>query len=59
MDLITSDESASQISDKIKDLLFSKSAERIDAFRPSIANAMFGEGDLEDDSEEEYTQEEE
>jgi len=59
MDLIASDESASQISDKIKDLLFSKSAERIDAFRPSVANSMFGEGDLEDDSEEEYTQEEE
>ena len=59
MDLIASDESASQISDKIKDLLFSKSAERIDAFRLSVANAMFGEGDLEDDSEEEYTQEEE
>ena len=54
MDLIASDESASQISDKIKDLLFSKSAERIDAFRPSVANSMFDSEDLElsDDQEE-------
>ena len=54
MDLIASDESASQISDKIKDLLFSKSAERIDAFRPSVANSMFDGEDLElsDDQEE-------
>ena len=56
MDLITSDESASQISDKIKDLLFSKSAERIDAFRPSVANALFGEDEVE--SEIEYEEEE-
>ena len=41
MDMMISDESPSQISDKIKDILFAKSAERIDAFRPSIANAVF------------------
>lgn len=52
MDMIASDESASQISDKIKDLLFSKSAERIDSFRPSVANSMFGEEDLEISEEE-------
>jgi hypothetical protein len=43
MDMIVTDESPSQISDKIKDLLFAKSAERIDAFRPVIANSIFGE----------------
>lgn len=53
MDLIASDESASQISDKIKDLLFSKSAERIDAFRPSLANSMFDGEDLELSDEQE------
>jgi hypothetical protein len=42
MDMIVADESPSQISDKIKDLLFSKSAEKIDAFRPAVANSMFG-----------------
>ena len=41
LDMIASDESPSQISDKIKDLLFTKSAEKVDEFRPSVANAMF------------------
>ena len=41
MDMIASDEAPSQISDKIKDLLFTKSAERVDGFRPEVANAMF------------------
>jgi hypothetical protein len=41
LDMIVSDESPSQISDKIKDLLFAKSAERIDSLRPQIANSMF------------------
>jgi hypothetical protein len=43
MDMIATDESPSQISDKIKDLLFTKSAEKIDAFRPVVAQSMFGE----------------
>jgi hypothetical protein len=41
LDMIASDEAPSQISDKIKDLLFTKSAERVDGFRPDVANAMF------------------
>lgn len=41
MDMITTDESPSQISDKIKELLFAKSAEKIDEFRPTVANVMF------------------
>jgi hypothetical protein len=47
MDMIATDESPSQISDKIKDLLFAKSAERIDAFRPMVANSIFGEEEVE------------
>ena len=43
MDMIITDESPANISDKIKDLLFAKSAERIDAFRPAVAVDMFGE----------------
>jgi hypothetical protein len=54
MDMIATDESPSQISDKIKDLLFAKSAERIDAFRPMVANSIFGENE---ESEEEYEEE--
>jgi len=56
MDMIVSDESPSHISDKIKDLLFSKSAERLDAFRPMVASSLFGE---DEDSEEEYEEEDE
>ena len=41
LDMIASDESPSQISDKIKELLFTKSAEKIDEFRPVVANSMF------------------
>jgi len=41
MDMIATDESPSQISDKIKDLLFVKAAEKVDNFRPGVANAMF------------------
>jgi hypothetical protein len=41
MDMIITDESPSQISDKIKDILFSKSAEKIEGLKPSVANQMF------------------
>ena len=47
MDMIIADESPSQISDKIKDILFTKSAEKIDAFRPSVASSMFGNDEVE------------
>lgn len=47
MDMIAADESPSNISDKIKDLLFAKSAEKIDAFRPVVATSMFGENETE------------
>ena len=53
MDMITKDESPSQISDRIKDMLFSKSAERIDAFKPDVANSLFGDQEVEDEIEEE------
>jgi hypothetical protein len=42
LDMIVSDEPPSQISDKIKELLFAKSAEKIGEFRPAVANSMFG-----------------
>ena len=42
MDMITTDESPSQISDKIKDLLFAKASERVDSFKPNVANSLFG-----------------
>jgi hypothetical protein len=45
LDMIATDESPSQISDKIKDLLFAKSAEQIDAFRPVVAQSIFGDAE--------------
>jgi hypothetical protein len=51
LDMIIADESPSQISDKIKDILFTKSAEKIDAFRPSVASNVFGENQTEEDIE--------
>lgn len=52
MDMIVTDESPSQISDKIKDLLFSKAAEKVDTFRPLVATSMF-DGAAEEEFEEE------
>lgn len=56
MDMIAADESPANISDKIKELLFAKSAEKIDSFRPAVASTMFGQ---EDDEEFEAEDEEE
>ena len=41
MDLLTTDQSASQVSDKIKDILFAKSAEKINSIKPDVANSLF------------------
>ena len=57
MDMITKDESPSQISDRIKYMLFSKSAERIDAFRPNVANSLFGDQESESEVEDEVNTE--
>ena len=43
VDLIATDASASDISDKMKEILYAKAAERIDIARPYVANAMFGQ----------------
>lgn len=45
LDMIIADESPSQVSDKIKELLFAKSAEKIDTARPEIAASMFMGGE--------------
>ena len=50
MDMMVDDASASQISDKIKDLLYAKSAERVDSYKSTTANALFGSEDEVEDS---------
>ena len=59
LDMIIADESPSQISDAIKDVLYAKSAERVDAFRPLVANSVFsGEDQIEVETEVEADEEE-
>ena len=43
VDLIATDASPADISDKMKEILYAKAAERIDIARPYVANAMFGQ----------------
>ena len=42
IDMIVSDESPSQVSDKIKEILFAKAGEKVDSMRPEVANNLFG-----------------
>lgn len=41
IDLIATDSSSSDISDKIKEVLYAKSAEKIEGIRPEISNLLF------------------
>lgn len=43
IDLMVSNESPSEISDRIKDILMQKSAENIDTVRPVVASSIFGD----------------
>ena len=52
MNLMIADESPSEISDSIKNQLFAKGTARVDALKPSVANAMLGyELESEEDAE--------
>ena len=41
MDMIAADESPSGITDKIKEILYAKAADKIDGHKPAVANTMF------------------
>lgn len=43
IDLIATDGKPSDISDAMKEILYTKSASRIDGVRPEVANTMFNE----------------
>ena len=59
MDMIIADESPSNISDTIKDMLYTKSAEKVDAFRPNVATSTFNPTpEVETEVETETTEEE-
>lgn len=51
IDLIATDGSPSNVSDVIKQLLYAKSAEKIDYIRPGVASMMFGDVDQTGDNE--------
>ena len=51
LDLIASDKSPADVSDTIKDALYSKAAERINSQRPNIAMQMFDPTSAEVDQE--------
>ena len=51
LDLIASDKSPAQVTDTIKDALYSKAAERINSQRPDIAMQMFDPTSAEVDQE--------
>ena len=63
VDLIATDASASDVSDKIKDALMAKAATRIDALRPEVASSVFDaeapEEEEEEVSDEQPTEEDE
>ena len=48
MDMIVAGESPSQISDKIKDMLYAKSASKVDSFRPEVAANTFNEPEVDE-----------
>lgn len=52
VDLMVGDSSPSEISDKVKEILYSKASEKLDNIKPYVANVMFG-NDISNDPEEE------
>ena len=59
VDLIVTDSSAAYISDKIKDVLLAKSAERIEAERSNVGASMFNNSEVDEVQPEETPEEEE
>tara|TARA_R100000995_G_scaffold80245_1_gene51881 strand:+ start:167 stop:355 length:189 start_codon:yes stop_codon:yes gene_type:complete len=57
IDLIATDSAASEVTTKLKDVLFTKSAERIESQRPNVSTSMFDEP--ENEVEQEPTEESE
>ena len=53
MDMMVDDASSAAISDKIKEILYTKSAERIETARPLVGAELFGDEipEIEDETE--------
>jgi len=60
MDMMVSDDaSASDVSDKIKEILYAKATEKIDAVKPKVAAGLFADDEVEDEVETETGETEE
>ena len=57
VDLIAQDSKASDISSEIKDSLYTKAAEKIEALRSGVSNTMFNEPQVENELETETEEE--
>ena len=53
MDAIVANDSPSKVSDAIKDMLYSRTADKVDALKPDIASSLFGNDQVEDEVEDE------
>ena len=53
IDLIAQDSKSSDVSSEIKDNLYAKAAEKIEALRGAVSNTMFDEPQVEDEVEDE------
>lgn len=51
LDMVVNDESPSQISDQIKNIIFAKAAERVDSFRSDVASNVFDEKEVDNEDE--------
>ena len=58
LDNIITDDSPSQISDAIKDMLYAKTAEKVNSYRQTSANSLFNGNSGEDNSPESIESEE-
>ena len=57
IDMMVTNQSPADISDRIKEILMQKSAENIDIIRPVVASSMFGGPEFNAESEVEDTEE--
>ena len=57
MDMMVDDASSSAVSDKIKEILYAKTAEKVDAARPLVGAELFGDEipEVEEEPETEVT----
>jgi hypothetical protein len=56
IDLIATNASPAEVSDAIKNALYTKASERVDAAKPLVSSLMFNEDDLESENEYDETE---